>query len=189
MIPGNNDVCDMAELAAILETQAAEGRRLVEAEQVSVEAVEVMHAADMQFQGQSHMLSIPVASPAVDRETLQRDFEAAYWRRFEVTLPEIRAVVVNLHTTVLGRRPALDLRALLPERGDTAHEPFGRRRVWFAGGWQEAALWRREALAPGATLAGPVIVEQLDTTTVVPPGALARVDEAGNLLVRVEGDT
>ena len=173
---------EMTVVHEILAEQAAEGRRLIEAEQVEVEAIEVLYSADMQFQGQSHMLSIPIGQPDIAREDLQHAFEQAYWQRFEVELPEIRAVLVNLHTAVLGRRAALDLVALMPEPAP-ASASFGSRRVWFAEGWRETALWRREALAPGASLAGPAIIEQLDTTTVLPPGASAGVDADGNLVI------
>ena len=173
---------EMTVVHEILAEQAAEGRRLIEAEQVEVEAIEVLYSADMQFQGQSHMLSIPIGQPDIAREDLQHAFEQAYWQRFEVELPEIRAVLVNLHTAVLGRRAALDLGALMPQPAP-ASASFGSRRVWFAEGWRETALWRREALAPGASLAGPAIIEQLDTTTVLPPGASAGVDADGNLVI------
>jgi N-methylhydantoinase A len=48
------------------------------------------------------------------------------------------------------------------------------------------AVYERTRLPLGARLLGPAIVEQLDTTTVIPPGVTARVDEAGNLRLRRE---
>ena len=177
---------DMSMVQDILLAQASEGQRMIEAEHVRVERVSVLHTADMQFQGQSHMLSVTLADPAVSREHLQLAFERAYFQRFEVELPEIRAVLVNLHTAVLGHRPPLDLAGLLrrPE-GRAGTGPAGNRRVWFAEGWCQAAIWNREQLSPGARLLGPAIIEQLDTTTVLPPGASATTDDSGNLLVEV----
>ena len=95
-----------------LAEQTRQGREMLARERVQFDAVHVIHSADMQFQGQSHILSVPLqtATPGIDE--LQGLFEAAYWKRFEVELPEIRAVLVNLHTTVLGRRPGIDLAAL-----------------------------------------------------------------------------
>jgi N-methylhydantoinase A len=46
------------------------------------------------------------------------------------------------------------------------------------------ATYAREVLAPGTTLAGPAIVEQIDSTTIVLPGQHASVDGAGNLVIR-----
>jgi N-methylhydantoinase A len=61
--------------------------------------------------------------------------------------------------------------------------------VYFAeaGGWLECAIYAREGLAAGATLDGPAIVEQADSTTVVLPGQRARVDRAGNLIIQRAG--
>ena len=178
----------MEEVRDILLAQADEGRRLIGKEQVAVNEVVVRHDADLQFQGQSHLLRVAIEGEDVTREQLQADFEAAYWQRFEVELPEIRAVLVNLHTAVLGRRETIDPRSLRPDsdgqRGKS--EPVeGVRKVWFGQGAREARILRRESLAPGDTLEGPAIIEQLDTTTVLPPDNRIRVDEIGNMLIDV----
>jgi N-methylhydantoinase A len=57
--------------------------------------------------------------------------------------------------------------------------------VWFAGGWVETPVYRRELLPEGAQFAGPAIVEQLDCTTVVEPGTSAMQDAIGNLILKV----
>jgi N-methylhydantoinase A len=55
--------------------------------------------------------------------------------------------------------------------------------VWFAGQWLDTPIVARDALRPGDTLAGPLVVEQLDTTTVVEPGDTAAIDAQGNLVI------
>ena len=95
-------------------------------------------------------------------------------------MPEIRAVLVNLHTAVIGLRPRLDLK-VLSDRG-ALHAPRNRL-VWFEGGWQDAPIYQRNSLPP--EFAGPAIIEQLDCTTVLEPGNVARVDSLGNLIVEV----
>ena len=62
-----------------------------------------------------------------------------------------------------------------------------RRTVRFPAGRRETPILRRESLGPGSTLAGPAIIEQLDTTTVLPPSFRAAVDAAGNLIIDVPG--
>ncbi|MCR9221152.1 MAG: hydantoinase/oxoprolinase family protein [Alphaproteobacteria bacterium] len=181
---------DMAEVRAVLEEQIAQGRETIAREGAAVEAVRVLHSADMQFVGQSHLLSVPVSGPDVSRETLQQAFEAAYWARFEVSLPEIKANLVNLHTAVIGKRPPVDLSNLIDEpRADSLDGArTGMRPVWFAGaGWVETPLYARGKLATGFTIAGPAIVEQLDTTIVIEPDMTASVDAMGNLDVRIGG--
>jgi N-methylhydantoinase A len=163
----------------ILGEQAAAGRALLAREGIAIEGVRLLHSADMQFQGQSHILSIDLPRPHASREELQQLFERAYFDRFGVELPEIRAVLVNLHTAVIGLRPRMQLRLL--ERaapGATVSRP-----VWFEQGWLDTPVYQREALP--AKVAGPAIIEQLDCTTVLQPGNLAQADSAGNLLVTV----
>jgi N-methylhydantoinase A len=113
-------------------------------------------------------------------------FEEAYWRRFEVELSEIRAVLVNLHTAVIGKRRGVPLDALAHANG-ADREPSGQRRVWFENGWAETPIYKREQLPSGATLTGPAIIEQLDTTIVVEPGDKVEADDLGNLIISVAG--
>jgi len=179
---------DMDQVRRVLEAQIAEGRATIAREGVEIEGLTILHSADMQFQGQSHILTVPLSGTEVTREQLQEVFEAAYWARFEVALPEIRAVLVNLNTAAIGKRARVPLEALA-ETGGTAgeqpEEPAAIRQVWLAGGWRDTPIYRRGQLPPGATLTGPAVVEQLDTTTVVEPGDRVTVDALGNLMIEV----
>ena len=175
---------DVRTVHETLAEQTRQGREMLARERVQFDAVHVIHSADMQFQGQSHILSVPLQSATPGIDELQGLFENAYWKRFEVELPEIRAVLVNLHTAVLGRRPGIEIAALADGRGATG-AVAAERTVRFLDGRHPTPILRRESLAPGTTLEGPAIIEQLDTTTVLPAGFRAVVDEAGNLIVDV----
>jgi N-methylhydantoinase A len=178
---------DIDEVHAILAQQSADGRRLLEREGIAIDQVRDLVSADMQFQGQSHILSVPLAGPRPSREALQQAFDRAYWARFGVELPEIRAVLVNLHTAVIGVRPRIDLAAL--GRGahatNTRDARIGERAVWFEGGWRNTPVYAREKLPLEQNISGPAIIEQLDCTTVLESGCRARLDRHGNLLVEV----
>jgi len=181
-------VLDAAEVRATLEAQIAEGEAMLARDGVAVDRIDRLHFADMQFQGQSHMLAVPLPRIDVDVAELRTIFEAAYWRRFGVELPEIRAVLVNLHTAVIGRRPGIDLAALM--RGEKAADVeaarIGTREVWFErGGWVSTPIYARDRLPLDLKLEGPAIIEQLDTTIVVEPGDRVSCDAIGNLVVEV----
>jgi N-methylhydantoinase A len=175
----------MGRVRAILEDQIEAGQRTIRREGVHVDRLEVIHSADLQFQGQTHILTVPISGADVSREEIQQSFERAYWNRFEVSLPEIRAVLVNLHTAVVGRRRPVPLKALAAIDGRAP--TVLRRRVWFEQGWLDTPIYRRQHLAPGSCLDGPAVIEQLDTTIVVEPGNRAHTDDLGNLIIRVEG--
>ena len=173
----------------ILAAQMEDGRRLLASEGVEIETVSVVHEADMQFVGQTHVLTVPIPRTDFEREDLTRAFERAYWERFEVELREMRAQVVSLRTAVIGRRRPVSLDGLLAlEAGpEGAPRPAARRRAWFEGAWHDTPVYRREQLGVGVELEGPAIVEQLDTTTVIEPGDRVRVDRLGNLEITVRG--
>jgi N-methylhydantoinase A len=174
-------------VVAVFAAQIASGTDLLARENVAVEQVVTLHRADMQFQGQSHILPVAIDSTAITVAELREAFTAAYWKRFGVELPEIRPVLVNLHTAVIGKRKAVSLKAIAAAK--SAASLAGARRttrpVWFAGGWHDTPVYVREQLPGDARFAGPAIIEQLDCTTVVEPGNRVEVDAIGNLIVTV----
>ncbi|QYZ72037.1 hydantoinase/oxoprolinase family protein [Neotabrizicola shimadae] len=179
------DGLDIGAVHEVLAAQEAEGRRLIGAERVALKGVRVERSADMQFLGQTHLLRVALPSGTPSREDLQALFEAAYWARFKVELPEIRAALVNLNTSVVGERPEMDLSRLIdPEGRKRVADPTEMRRVWF-GGWQEVPVYWRDHLPLDWSNEGPMIVEQMDTTLVVEPGCRVTGDVDGNLIVEV----
>jgi N-methylhydantoinase A len=171
----------------VFAAQIASGRGLLARENVAVEQVVTLHRADMQFQGQSHILPVAIDSTAITVAELRAAFTAAYWKRFGVELPEIRPVLVNLHTAVIGKRKAVSLKAIAAARpaASLAEARRATRPVWFVGGWHDTPVYVRELLPADARFDGPAIVEQLDCTTVVEPGNRVEVDAIGNLIVSV----
>jgi len=181
---------DIGLVWSTLEAQIAEGLATLAREGVAIEGTRILHFADMQFQGQSHILTLGLPQLKVAKDELQRLFEAAYWERFGVELPEIRAVLVNLHTAVIGLRPRLDL-AVLARAEERAKELRGAlnamRQVWFEGGFRDTPVYQREKLPQNAKFTGPAVIEQLDCTTVIDPGNRVEIDALGNLLVSIQG--
>lgn len=179
---------DMNLVSDVLKRQIAEGRKAIDRETIDIEAVDIKHRAYMKYQGQTHEIVIPLASTEIDRDLLASQFASAYWNRFYVELPEMRPVLVSLHTTVFGRRKAVQLDTLLGDmRKNTTltAAKSGERKVWFEGGWIDTPIYRRERLPLEIEFEGPAILEQLDTTTVVSPGDRVRVDALGNLMISV----
>jgi N-methylhydantoinase A len=186
----NQPLATLAEgrIAEVFAAQIAAGEQLLARENVAVEQVVTLHRADMQFQGQSHILPVAIESTAISVEALRELFTVAYWKRFNVSLPEIRPVLVNLHTAVIGKRTPVSLRAIAAAQPAATLDAARRttRSVWFADGcWQETPIYVRERLPIAATFDGPAIVEQLDCTTVIEPGQRVALDPIGNLVVRV----
>jgi N-methylhydantoinase A len=179
---------DEAEMSAILERHRAEGAALIAKEAVQPQAIRHQHSADMQFVGQTHIVTVPLPSAQIDRGQLQALFEKAYFARFRVELPEIRANLVNLNTSVIGIRAPVDLSRLIDPGGRAPRLDgalTGRRPVWFGGAWLDTPVYAREKLPLDAKIDGPAILEQMDATTVLEPGDRAAGDRDGNLIIDV----
>ena len=178
---------DPVEIARLLAADVARGREINAAQADEIVETQVVHAAEMQFRGQTHLIRVALPSGAPTRETLQTLFEAAYFKRFQVDLPEIKAQLVNLLTTVIGKRRPFPIAALMPSVSDAslAMARTGTRRMYANGAWHDATVYAREYLPRLAVIKGPAIIEQIDATTILEPGSQARVDAIGNLRITV----
>ena len=182
------DGVDMAHVHATLTAQRERGIAINAEEQSEIVDTVVLHGADMQFRGQTHLIRVALPRADVTREEMQALFETAYFNRFQVRLPEIKAVLVNLVTSVIGRRRRFPMASLI-DAGDRATRVEGaiiaERRLFARGAWQMAPVLDRVKLPIGARIAGPAIVQQVDATTLIEPGSAALVDDIGNLRIAV----
>jgi N-methylhydantoinase A len=144
-------------------------------------------SADLRYVGQSFELVLPLADGHLDAAAmaaLVQAFHARHREYYGYDIPDQPVELVNLRLalTVPRRRPAFAAPAA-PEVVAAA-----RREVWFpATGYVDTPVHDRAGLAAGSAFAGPAIIEQMDATTVVPPGAQVQLDSAGNMHIRLEG--
>ncbi len=186
---------DPADLHRVFAEQRTEGEALIASEDIEIRTIRRLYSVDMQFQGQTHLLRVPLDRPNVDAETLQQLFEAAYFKRFHVALDDIRANLVNANCSIIGERAQLDLSALIDpaQRKQTLElAMMTRRPVWFAkgdagGGWHDTPVYWRDHLPQGFAITGPAIVQQMDTTLLIEPGDHASGDADGNIIVQIGG--
>ena len=101
--------------------------------------------------------------------------------------PDAPVQLVTFRVTALARVTAPPVVGAAGTGGDLRAAERGRRRVHFAelGGFVDCPIYAREGLPRGSDLEGPAILEQMDSTTVVLPGQVARSDEQGNLNLTV----
>ncbi len=177
-----------AEVQQLIEDQMQAGREMIARDNIDVAEMSFLFSADMQFQGQSHMLPVSISGPEVTLDELQARFDEVYWTRFGVELPEIRAVLVNVHTAVIGKRDSLDLKALKSTKCKKTLEEsvLETRDVMFKGTWHQTPVYSRDFLPESAIINGPAIINQLDTTSVIEPGCQVTIDPIGNLIVEVQ---
>lgn len=182
------DTADIDALHALFAAQVAEGEAALAQESVAIANIERNCSVDMQFAGQSHVIRVTLEDATPSRETLRERFEAAYWARFKVELAQIRATIVNVNCSVIGERPPLDLSTLIDPTGrKTSAEPSGTRLVTFDGQIHDTPVFWRDHLPLDAVITGPAIIEQMDTTILIPPGDRAEGAADGNIFIHVGG--
>lgn len=181
---------DIAALDAEMVEQAATGHCVLDGAGVAFESRGGTFELDMLYLGQTHTVSVrlPVSvsgtTTGVSREIIQAAFEESYRDTYGRLLDAIPMRVMNLRSTVIGRRPRFDLSLLAPAEDATLQAAAsGKRRVHTGAEWVEAAVYDRLALPVGAVIAGPAILEQLDATIYIEPGLSGEVDRFGNVLI------
>ncbi len=170
---------DPARVEAAIAAMETEAVAMLDAAGVPEERRAVLRQADVRYRRQAYELTVPFIEGRIDRLVTDALAEAFHVRHAQTYGHANRAEavqLVNLRVTALGRLPALTL----AQRADPDSARVRERDVWFAGrGFVATPVHWRLGLVPGTLLTGPAIIEALNSTTVVPPGWQARVDEFG----------
>jgi len=139
-------------------------------------------SAFMRYRGQGHEIAVtlPVRAFAdADRATITGLFEEAYRRLYSRSIPGVEIEILSWVVTLSG--PAEGRLAAEATEQASAPKPRGKRAVFDpdAGDFAEVPIYWRQELAPGARIAGPAVIAEDETSTVVSPRFDARVDRFG----------
>ncbi len=180
----------LAPVSEAFDTLSARAQAWFDHEEITAEARQMHRTVDMRYAGQNYELSVPLPEGAVTETTLEHlaeAFEEAHRQRYGFIAAGEAVQIVTLRVEAVGLVKKATLKAYPLEGPDASAAIIGKRPVWFpeAGDYVPTPIYDREALKAGNRFAGPAIVEQMDTTTVVPPGMTARVDAYHNLILEV----
>jgi N-methylhydantoinase A len=163
------------------------GRLELEGEGFSLSNVTTQTFLEMRYAGQSYELSIQADS--LTPGTFVGEFHAAHRDRYghsdetrTVEIVTMRVKLIVPSEKVDGKRQTKTQRRRTKK--DEARPPVRDREVWFDGKAASSAVYERTDLRAGATVKGPAVVVQMDSTTAVPPGWRGEVDQLGNLILR-----
>jgi N-methylhydantoinase A len=137
------------------------------------------HQFDMRYRGQAHEMTVTVpedAGPAEIAEIFEAAFEREYGRRDKNR--EIELVNVRLVASIPLEGPAWR------KQPDGDGQPASRRLVTIDSSQIEIAVWSRDALTAQTVIHGPAIVDEMSSTTYLPPGWVLSVGEVGEMLLR-----
>ncbi|MGR3803747.1 hydantoinase/oxoprolinase family protein [Marinibacterium profundimaris] len=175
------DEVTLDELTGIFDGLTAQAGTWFDHEGIAPEARDTALRVDMRYAGQNYEIAVdlpvgPFGSHSL--EALREGFQARHRQLYGFVAEGDAIQMVTWRLTATGAVPKAEMPAFPDAGPDASAAKTGARPVWMreAGGFTDTPIYDRAALRPGNEIAGPAIIDQLDTTTVVPPGMTARVD-------------
>ncbi len=182
-----------SELEARFEELEEQARAQLEADCIPQERRVIQRVADCRYLGQGYELRVEAGSGRIDEGWASRlagEFHDAHEREYSRRFEESDIEIPNIRVRGIGLIPPLQMREV--PRADESPTAALRheREAWFRVEGQLMELptrfFAREALAAGNRIDGPAVINQYDTTTVVPPGLTAEIDRFGNIVVWID---
>jgi N-methylhydantoinase A len=144
----------------------------------------LQRSIDMMYQGQWRSLAVAAPRPIGAMRDLTEAFHRSHEREYNFRRDDAPVGLFRLNLKAIGTVPKAELAAHQPT-GATP-KPTSRRSVWFdAVAAVDTPVYERADLPAGFSLKGPAVVEQVDSTVVIPPGTTASVDKYLNIIIRV----
>jgi N-methylhydantoinase A len=174
---------------ATFERLAAQARAELGDDGFSPEHVRIERALDMRYAGQGYEVAMPCPvrplEPA-DLPRLRLAFDQQHKQMSGHMAPDEPVEIVSYRVRGTGLVPPVQMPKFKRAGTTLADALRTRRRVVFDEGAVECPVYQREQLDVGLSIAGPAVLEQLDCTTVIGPGEVARIDEWKNLIATQE---
>ena len=177
---GSVNVDDLNRLYAQIEDEA---RERLGADGIHASSMELKRTAQMRYIGQTYEVETEIPSGQLSQDhvpAIATAFHAAHAKEYGVANESFPIAFVSLSVTAVGKMkepPVYDF------SGKQVVESHSTREVYFDGDWHNADLYDGRDVGPGTKMAGPAVVEYLDSIAVIPPRCDAEVDKSGNLVV------
>lgn len=187
MFTGLADQIDRNELESAFLSLENDAASRLEHEGVAEEDQRLQRLISMRYHGQWRSLAVPMGHGPDALDEAVEAFHAEHEREFAYRNDKVAVEVYQLQLTAVGATPKPVFTPAPLEPG-ASPEPASRRPVYFEPeGWMDTPVYDRATLPAGAEIAGPAIINQLDSTTVVPPRTRAEIDEWLNIRIHLEG--
>ena len=176
---------DLEAVSSLFAEMETEGRRLLDGAGVALRDIRIRRDAAIRYRGQTFDLFVPVPADRFGREdvkAMEEAFLERYRTRYHRTNPGHPIEVVSWRLVVGGPRP--DHRPqTVPAARDATGALKGHRQVYSpeSGGFEDCPVYDRYALGAGASIEGPAVVEEAESTVVIGAGAEVEADEHNNL--------
>ncbi len=174
------------ELEKIFRGMEGRARGLLRMEGVEEKDASYQRFLDMQYRGQSYELSIPLRNRIITRNMVRssvRYFHQRHQKQYGYSQQDKAVEIVNVRSYCRGKAGTIPGETSTFER---EKRPVKKRKVWFMDGRGiECRVVQRNSLPPGTKGKGPCVIEDYDSTLVIPPRARYMVDRNGSVSIAV----
>jgi N-methylhydantoinase A len=185
---------DLDRLNADIAAMEAQLRRQFADDHLDAAGMAFLRDGDLRYVGQGYELKIALPSGSIgttELEQIWNSFHGAHKREYGHFFSDNPIEIVNVRVVGVGRLPKID-KLTAPEGSTLAKARVRSGQCVFRIDGElrsfETTFYRRHLLPVGEAFAGPAIVLQKDSTTVIPPGCSAINDPAGNLILKISGN-
>lgn len=183
------EVADRGEIQGYFADMEADARQILEEEGFSADAIRLERTVDVRYVGQLRSLTLDVGSALDSDEGVQgliSAFHEAYEAEFKYAVRDHAIESRSLRVTATGLAERVTAGAVRTEGSvESAWVTSAPMCFEEKDGFVEAAFYNRTSLPVGSRIEGPAVIEQYDSTTVVPPRCTAEVHESGALVISI----
>lgn len=188
MYTGSADTADAGAVDEHFRDLELEGRNRLRHEKVAEEDSVFQRGISMRYQGQWRSLQVKMGDgPNALAEAVQL-FHEEHEKQYAFRQDNTPVEIYQLHLKALGKTPKPSFKPSPVSTADPG-DPIETRDAYFDGSWHRTPVYQRENLPSGAAFIGPAILNQIDSTTVIPPQASAVIDEWFNIRITLASDT
>ena len=183
---------DWAEVSAVFDEMERDGAELLAGSGAGPGDISHTRTADIRYAGQGHEIRVPIPDGALsdaDLPAIRAGFDRVYRALYGREGPPVELEALTWRVVSRGPRPAPIGAPPRDSEGGAGAALKGERPVYFPslGGFAPTPVYDRYRLGAGAALAGPAVIEERESTAVIGPGGLVRVDDRLNIVAKVGG--
>jgi N-methylhydantoinase A len=136
-------------------------------------------SADLRYKGEGFELNVPFGPE------MATQFHLLHQRRYGFANDSRPVQIVTVRVRMVAPSEVFEQERQPLREGDGIRAMLGKRSVYFEGNFQLTRIYDRDRLVPGDTFAGPAIISEYSSATILPPGDVLRVDDLSNLVIEV----
>ena len=184
------DTADLKQVNAVQKRLDSSAYEKMADDGIKPDQIVINRSIDLRYMGQGYEIEAPLAPGRITRKTLkaaEQRFHELHKAAYGFSMIDEPTQIVNLRVACVGHVAKPKLRRERLKGTDSRKALKGRRDVFLSGKWRKTSIYDRSALQPGAVIKGPAVVEQKDSTTLLLPGDIGRIDGYRNIIIDING--